>query len=223
LILVAAVVTVWVSDPAIAGENSDVRFAMHCVATSQYLYDLKDCPQDCDEIDWDLTRAELSMTGGYGIIFLIAYNVNAVAGIEYALEYPTGVSTTFEPPEYWCGEDNAIGMGDVAGDGHIVAWGRDLCLEAESSDGGVAFASIRVRFLDNQPVVLKWAPSSFSYGFDPHNYTMDCTDRYEEDPVVAHHGAVIGGDGMSILGDPCMSGPISEEASWGEVKQKYRY
>jgi hypothetical protein len=208
--------TILISQPVVGGENPNVRLAMHCVATNQYLYELRDCPQSCDEIDCDLTREELSLTGGYGMIFLVAYNVNGLASIEYALDYPDGVSTTFEPTEYWCGE-SALSLGNREEDGRIVSWGLDLCLEPESSNGGVAFAFIRVRYRDTQPVVFKWAPSEFSYGFDPHNYTMDCTSNYREDPVVAHHGAVIGGK----CSDPCMGG--LQESSWGEVKQKYRY
>ncbi|MCK4547506.1 MAG: hypothetical protein KAW17_08715 [Candidatus Eisenbacteria sp.] len=221
-VVIAAAVLVLISQPAAAGGNSDVRLAMHCVATNQYLYDLDECPQSCDEIDCDLTRQELAVSGGWGKIFLVAYNVDGIAGIEFALEFAPGTASMLDGPHYLT-PTHAPVLGNVTTDGGIAAWGNNPCMEPETSGGGVAFAYLDVQFTGSQAVVLQWADSQFSYRFDPHNYTLDCTSSFREDPIIAHHGAVIGGDCRSILGDPCTSGPISEEATWGEVKQKYRH
>ena len=93
------------SGTVIAGENSNVRLAMHCTASSSYLGCPDECPQSCDEIDWDLTPQELANSGDQGFIYLVAYNVTGLSGIEFALEATPGSGASFKSIR-WCGTGN---------------------------------------------------------------------------------------------------------------------
>ncbi len=208
---------------AFAGENPNVRLAMHCAASNAYLGCPDRCPQSCDEIDCDLTPQELSASGDRGIIYLVAYNVTGFSGIEFALEVTPHSGVSFENI-HWCAPAPlAPHMGDPWREGVIVTWGNDdYCLEPRGGEGGVVFGYLRIDFTGMEPVILKYAPSSFSYSFAPRNYVLDCTDSYAEDRVVAAHGAVIGGN-ASAIGSPCDGGPSSQMQSWSEVKSMYKY
>lgn len=207
-----------------AGENRDVRLAMHCVPASDYLECPDVSPQSCEEIDCDLTPEELLSSGGAGTIFLVAYNVNSLAGVEFALTFPSGSGSMFDGP-HWCARTALVipSPGAVRSRGGIVSWGRgDFCLEPASPGGGVIFGYLEVDFTGSSSIVVEYAPSTYTYGFDPRNYTLDCSTSFEEDRVVHHHGAVINGVGRSTIGDPCEGGPVSDISTWSTLKSLYR-
>jgi len=225
ILLSVAVITVsgalW-DGRAAAGENTGVRLAMHCVASDRYLGCPSDCPQSCEEIDWDFTPEELATSFDQGTIYLVAYNVSGLSGIEFALEVVSGSGASFEEIT-WCGSAPAFpSLGDVWRGGRIVTWGNAHCLEPQSADGGVVFGRLRVDFSGMEPTIIDYAPSNYSDASFPHNYALNCTDDFAEDPVVQHHGAVIYGHGFSI-GNPCEGGPVDELQTWSEMKSMYRY
>ena len=94
--------------------------------------------------------------------------------------------------------------------------------EPSTSDGGVVFGRLPVDVSGTEVTIIDYAPSNFSNAFSPHNYTLDCTEAFSEDPVVQHHGAVISGYG-SAIGSPCESGPTDDLQTWSEMKSRYRY
>ena len=64
---------------------------MHLVASNQYLYCPGLTPASCDSINVDLSVAELMAAGGYGYIVLVAYDMESLSGLEFAIAgWPTG-------------------------------------------------------------------------------------------------------------------------------------
>ena len=74
-----------------AGDNPNAKLALHLLASEEYL----DCPElmpaSCESINVDLSIEEILGAGGYGYIVLVAYDIDAITGLEFALTgWPTG-------------------------------------------------------------------------------------------------------------------------------------
>jgi subtilisin family serine protease len=46
---------------------------------------------------------------------------------------------------------------------------------------------------EDLPITLEYEASGFSYPNNPHNYVLDCTVQYEEDPIAEETGCTLGG------------------------------
>jgi len=69
-----------------AGQNSAGKLAMHLVASDQILGCEDLLPASCEDIDGDLSAAELAASSGYGYLAFVAYDVTSVKGVEFAVE-----------------------------------------------------------------------------------------------------------------------------------------
>ena len=102
---------------ATPGENPATQLAMHLVASSEYLDCADLMPAACESINVDLSVEEVQAAGGYGYVVFIAYDVEGITGVEFALAgWPTGRGS---PPLYqpnWCPE-GAMTYGDHMEDG----------------------------------------------------------------------------------------------------------
>ncbi len=179
------------SGAAFAGENPSAKLAMHVVASSGYL-DCEDLlPAACDSINVDVSVAEILAASGYGCVAFIAYDVEGITGVEFAVTgWPSGRGAPQLSGPYWC-SSGALAMGNHLADGGITSF---LCEEASASGialiGYVSFGPLDEGDL---PIDLDYSSSSFSYPSDPHNYVLDCTIDFQEDSVVAVTGCTIGG------------------------------
>ncbi|MCK4547870.1 MAG: hypothetical protein KAW17_10570 [Candidatus Eisenbacteria sp.] len=205
--------------------NGQESLAMHLVASYEYL----DCPDlcplgtSCLDVDCDLTPAELEVSGGYGYVVFLAYNVDEITQLEfYVVGWPLGPGTPdFAGPFYCAGED-AFVLGEAfekrGGAGGAVSW--PWCEEPCSKLHCFAYIAFGPEIFDWLPINLEYAPSSFSYPADPHNFVQDCT-TFEEGLVYHEHGAVIGGECDPIPN--CEPGPTpSSDTTWGTIKSLYR-
>jgi hypothetical protein len=76
---------------SVAGENPNVKLAMHVIASADSLGWDDLIPAACESINVDISVEELLAAGGYGYIVLLAYDVEGITGIEFALSgWPTG-------------------------------------------------------------------------------------------------------------------------------------
>ena len=63
---------------------------MHIIASADSLGCEDLVPVECDPIDSDISVAELFAADGYGYIALLAYDVDGVTSVEFALDgWPT--------------------------------------------------------------------------------------------------------------------------------------
>jgi len=207
------------------GQNEHGSLAIHLVASSEYLQceDLYPPGMTCDDIDCDLSMAELEASGGYGYAAFVAYGTDEVSALEfYVVGWPTqSGSPDFLGPQYcpsgtlWIGEPfEARG-----GRGGLLTFlsCREPC------SGLFCFCTIAFgpQIYDWLPITIEYAPSSYSNGADPQNYFIDCTVSWGVTWPENEHPAVIGGTCDPIPN--CEPGPTGTEGStWGAVKNLYR-
>ena len=198
---------------------------MHLVASSEYLLCADLCPSEmsCLDVDCDLTVEELEVSGGYGYVAFVAYNIEAVTAVEfYVVGWPLGPETPdFVGPTYCAGEAAYVWLEPFekrGGRGGMLSypWCEDPC------SGMFCFCTIGFgpEILDWLPITLKYSPSTWTYS-SGQNFFIDCTASWIETVTYHEHYAVIGGECEPIPN--CEPGPTgSEGVTWGAVKSFYR-
>jgi hypothetical protein len=173
-----------------AGSNLDAKLALHLVASAEYF----DCPElapaACESIDVDLSIEEILAAGGYGYVVLVAYDIESITGLEFAVAgWPSGRGAPPLTGPTWC--TDRLTLGNHTGGGGITSF--EQCMEPESS-GVAALAYWTFGPLDSTdlPIDLSILPSTFT-DEDSLLYVMDCTVDHVQDDVVAVSGCAIGG------------------------------
>ncbi|MCK4546482.1 MAG: S8 family serine peptidase [Candidatus Eisenbacteria sp.] len=190
---------------------------MHVVASDEYLYCPDLTPVACDSINVDVSIAEILAANGYGYVAFVAYDVQGITGAEFAVTgWPTGRGAPALSGPYWC-PDDALTLGNHLDGGGITSF---PCEQA-SENGIVLIGYCSFGPLDEEdlPITLEYEASSFSYPQDPHNYVLDCTVEYREDPAIAFSGCTIGGVSDDSLacsdGDALLLGGIAPALASG--------
>jgi len=89
-------------------------------------------PASCEDIDGDLSAADLAATDGYGYLAFVAYDVTSVKGVEFAVEgFPMGRGGPSIQGPHWC-SSGSLTMGDFLDGGGIVSGD---CLEPDPVSG----------------------------------------------------------------------------------------
>jgi hypothetical protein len=211
--------------PARAGQNPDVSLAIHLVATYEYLDCPELCPESmsCEDIDCDLSLAELEASGGYALAVLLIYNALRITALEYFVTGWPEDAPDFSGPHYCIGDSVATFQEPFehrGGEGGFVSF-LVGCIEPCNSILCFGIIELTPETSPWLPITLQVSPSSWSYPADPHNTIQHCGPEMDEDPVVWNHHAVIGGECSSIPN--CLPGPSAgRETSWGSLKSLYR-
>jgi len=177
---------------SLAGMNPEAKLAMHLIASADSLGWEVLSPAACESIDADLSLGELFEAGGYGYILLLAYHVEAVSGVEFAISgWPTGRGAPVLNGPYWIEED-ATTFGDHLADGG--ATGLGTCVEPDAA-GLIPLAYLTFGPLDSTdvPITLEFLPSTYTEPDDSLPAVTDCTEEYVVDPLVLVTGCAIGG------------------------------
>jgi len=221
----AGVVTLLFAVPASAA-NEHGSLAIHLVASNEYLQCEDLCPpgMTCEDIDCDLSMAELEASGSYGYVVFVAYNVDQILAIEFlVVGWPSGPGTPgFDGPWLCTGEGGGV-VGQPfecrGGSGGLVAF--PSCREPCSGMVGLCYVRFGPSVHDWLPITLGYAPSEFSNPDDPGNWFGGCSPDWEMTLVSYEHPAVIGGTCDPIPN--CEPGPTGTDGStWGAVKSLYR-
>ena len=176
---------------SLAGMNPEAKLAMHLIASADSLGWEVLSPAACESIDADLSLGELFEAGGYGYILLLAYHVEAVSGVEFAISgWPTGRGAPVLNGPYWIEED-ATTFGDHLADGG--ATGLGTCVEPDAA-GLIPLAYLTFGPLDSTdvPITLEFLPSVYTDPEDSLLAVTDCTEEYVADRVVLATGCAIG-------------------------------
>jgi hypothetical protein len=221
---VLAMFALLISSPVDA-DNELGSLAIHLVASNAYLQcqDLWSPNLDCQDINPDLSVADLVASGGYGHAAFVAYNVDGVSGMEfYVTGWPVGIGTPdFQGPFYCAGED-VIVLGEPfekrGGEGGIVMF---PCEQPCSGAFCFCMISFGPEIYDSLPITISYASSQYSYPPpQSHNWFLDCPG-WVEDVVLYEHDAVIGGECDPIPN--CLPGPSPTGSdTWGTIKNLYR-
>jgi len=174
-----------------AGMNPEAKLAMHLIASADSLGWEDLVPTVCESIDVDLSVAEVLQAGGYGYMVLLAYDVEAVSGVEFAISgWPTGRGAPALSGPYWIEED-ATTFGDHLADGG--ATGLGTCVEPDAA-GLTPLAYLTFGPLDSTdvPITLEFLPSTYSEPEDSLLALTDCTEDFVIDDVVLTSGCTIG-------------------------------
>jgi len=67
------------------GGNTNVKFAMHVIASSTSLGCDDLVPADCDSINVDVSEQELLAADGYGYVLFLAYDADSLSGCEFSV------------------------------------------------------------------------------------------------------------------------------------------
>jgi len=177
---------------SVAGMNLDAKLAMHVVASDQYLTWEDLIPAACESINVDLSVAELFAEGGYGYVVLLAYDVEGISAVEFALSgWPTGRGAPQLSGLSWYAAD-ALTFGDHLAAGGATGLGE--CSEPNTADL-VPLAYLTFGPLDSTdvPIDFNFLPSTYTAPDDSLLAVADCTEGFLTDEVVAHSGCTIGG------------------------------
>jgi hypothetical protein len=179
-----------------AGQNPDVKLAMHLVASSASLACADLTPATVADINPSVTQGELGAAGYVCYVVFVAYDFEELWGAEFCA---TGL-----PPEVvvmetvWC-PPGAPSIGDPWSGGVVVAFQE--CLEPYD-EGEVAVIGYVKTFwfaaLGSLPAEIAYCPSSLSYPGDPHNYAVDCFLAME-DTFALEYPCVVGGEVMPTV------------------------
>ena len=69
-----------------AGNNPNAKLALHLVASSDSLGCPELAPAACESINVDLSQEEIRDADGYGYLVLVAYDIDSITGVEFALD-----------------------------------------------------------------------------------------------------------------------------------------
>ena len=186
-LLIACVVVPVMVTPVLAGENPNAKLALHVVASYDFLDCVELAPAGCESINVDVSLEELADADGYCYVVLVAYDVDSITGVEFALEgAPSGRGA---PALTWC--EDAISLGDHEDGGGITAF--EACVESDSTSGIATLAYWSFGPLDSTdlPINLSIIPSTYS-DEDSVLYVMDCSVDHVIDDVVLASGCAIG-------------------------------
>ncbi len=183
-----------------ADSNPDAKLAMHLVASDEYLYCDDLIASACSGIDPDLSMAELAASGYQAYAVFLAYDLETcITGVEYLVTgWPTGPDApAFEFPEYCPPMEKTLCMGEpfeaLGGAGGICAFGECVW---EAPFGMAPYAYIWFDLSSHTPllpITLDYAPSTYTYSDDPHNYVLGPGPDFPEQAVMTWHGCSIGG------------------------------
>ena len=177
----------------LAGDNPDVKLAMHLIASSDSLGCDDLVPAACDSINVDLSIEELFAADGYGYVALLAYDVSGMTSVEFALEgWPSGRGAPPFAGPSWCTE-GATTFGDHLASGG--ATGLGACAEPDSTTGLVLLGYLTFGPLDSTdvPINLDFLPSTYTEPEDSLLAVTDCTEDFVVDEVVSWSGCTVGG------------------------------
>jgi len=175
-----------------AGENPDAKMAMHIIASEDSLGWNDLAPAACESINVDVSVSELFAEGGYGYVVLLAYDVEGISGVEFALDgWPTGRGAPQLSGPYWHAE-GATTFGDHLDEGGATGLGE--CVEPDTT-GLAVLAYLTFGPLDSTdvPIDLSFLPSTYTAPEDSLVGVTDCTEIYQIDEVVLTSGSTIGG------------------------------
>jgi hypothetical protein len=242
-LLLVSLLVLAVPAAGLAGENPNARLCMHLVASDAYLYSADLSALLVDDINQDVSTADLVASSYYVYVVFCAYNIAGISGLEFALDgFPSGRGAPPAPTIIWEPDENApeeaLVLGDILSGGAIATWG--------SGAGGCQPVGTRVRERawwgddNNTPGTCNIYPFAyFSYGFASYTsylpitlsfigstysqvqeriYTLDCTTSFVEDDVLVADtfGCIIGSDwGGDIV-------TAVDETSWSTIKSLYR-
>jgi|GEM_PF-1510729 len=193
LILTIAAAAGMLIPPAtsLAGTNPEGKLVMHLIASADSLGWEALSPAACESIDVDLSVAEIFQAGGYGYVVLLAYDVEAVSGLEFAISgWPTGRGAPALNGPYWIEED-ATTFGDHLADGGATGLGN--CIEPDTT-GLAPLAYLIFGPLDSTdvPITLEILPSVYTDPEDSLLAVTDCSEDFVIDDVLLTSGCTIG-------------------------------
>jgi hypothetical protein len=206
----------------VLGSDDPASLAIHLVASYEYLECEDLCPpgMTCEDVNCDLSAAELEASGGYGYAAFVAYNLFEVEGVEfYVVGWPMGPRTPDFDGPYYCPADARV-YGEPfqkrGGVGGYVSIGCQYPCTGLVCLGFLFFGPSTHNWL---PIVLEYAPSTYGY---PSGLTYyDRCVIMQDIPIFYEHPAVIGGTCEPIPN--CQSGPsATKNETWGGVKALYR-
>jgi hypothetical protein len=215
-IAVLLLAVLWLPAVAPAGQNPDVKLAIHLVASTAELTcsDLK--PATAADINPSVTAAELSAASSFCYLVFVAYDFEELAAVEFCA---TGLPLeVFVIGSGWC-PDGALSIGDPWTGGVAVAFPG--CIESSYEGEVVVIGYYRTLWISasgSLPAEITYCPSNLHYPGDPHNYVTDCS--MEEDRVVHEYPCVIGGEVtptvelVSPNGGELMTGGQVHEVTW---------
>jgi len=177
----------------LAGDNPNVKLAMHLIASSDSLSCDDLVPAACESINVDVSIEELFGAEGYGYIALLAYDVSGLTSVEFALDgWPLGRGAPPLTGPSWCTE-GATTFGDHLASGG--ATGLGTCIEPDSTTGLVLLGYLTFGPLDSTdvPIHLDFLPSTYTEPEDSLLAVTDCTEDFVVDEVVSWSGCTIGG------------------------------
>ncbi len=189
-LLITCVIVIGMVTPVLAGENPSAKLALHLVASSDSLGCAELAPSACDSISLEISAEDLAAADGYGFFALVAYDIDSITGVEFALDgWPTGRGAPALGGPYWC-EDN-LTLGDHEGGGGLTA--LEACVEPDTNGIAIlAYWSFGPLDSTDLPIDLSLIPSTFSDD-DSLLYILDCTVDYEQDDIALASGCAIGG------------------------------
>lgn len=245
LLLVSLLVLLVPTVATTAGLNPNARLCMHLVASDAYLYidDLR--PMVLEDIDQDLTLAELAVSSYYGYCVMCAYNIEAISCVEFRVEgWPEGRPAA--PGVVWEETEQTNVLGDTdfpwGPIGGIACWGQlgGGCDETgtrvmtrlwwgDDNAGPPAttkiypFCYFGFVPLDplKYPVRLDYVKSAYTEGGNPRVYVQDCSPQYREDVIDLEdtYGCIIGGT-WPTESDSVVT--AVEQTTWSTLKSLYR-
>jgi hypothetical protein len=225
-----------VAVPAYAGPNPDAALAMHTVASFEYLY----CPEltvfnpdnpqyfpiDCSQIDNSAEMTELDASYGYVYVVFIAYNINALSGVEYCIAgWPASRGAPPAPPLSYCPETSLV-LGDPFAGGGVQAFGQSVYpyIDCGGTIGFAYFVWGAFAYSSYLPLTLDYCASAYSYPTSPHNYVLGIAPDFVEDPTTSEFGCTIGGVYPVVVPyEDCEpTGTPTERTTWSKVKSRYK-
>jgi len=137
IITIAAILTLAFAVPSVAGENPNAKLALHVIASSDSLGCADLMPAACESIESGVSEEDLLAADGYGYILLLAYDIDSITGVEFALDgWPTGRGAPVLSGPNWC--HDGLTLGDHEGEGGITAFGT--CVEPDTASSLAALA-----------------------------------------------------------------------------------
>jgi len=213
--------------PAFAGPNPSVSLAMHVIVSDDYLEcGLVPETMDCEDIVNSATPEEIDVLSfGYVYVCLLAYDFDAVTGLEFAL---TGWPTPGGRPAIdYCGTYPTV-FGDPWATGAAVGGlAEDEGGIMPLAEGGVYCFGWMV-FNANSvagywPLEIGYAPSSYTTNPSEGNKVTGPGAEYLLDLVDGDHGCTIGGTHPETVVYADCNAPVAvDRLSWSGLKALYR-
>ncbi len=144
----------------------------------------------CESINVDLSQQEIADADGYRYVVLVAYDIDSITGVEFALDgWPTGRGAPRISEPYWC--EAALTLGDHEDGGGITAF--EACVQPDSNRvASLAYWSFGPLDSTDLPIDLAILASTYSDA-DSALLVLDCSVDYVQDDLVATSGCALGG------------------------------